>query len=260
MNILPSIYKPQFYPIIQARLSSKRLPKKILLSISTSDPLISILESLIMRIQKIKNINSKPIIAIPNDEGYDLEKFITKNISNIEISKGSNHNVYERFINAAINLEDSDYIIRLTADNPYLDYLQLEKAILFTTNNNFDLVHSKNLPLGMGFEIIKLSTLRSIKNYNLTNAHKEHVTAYFYQNKDKYNISEFKNTFVNKDIRLTVDEQTDLEMIQKTFHYFKNINHIFFTTNDILDLYESQPHFFDHNRHIYQKSNTESEI
>tara|TARA_A100001015_G_C14834546_1_gene649989 strand:- start:33 stop:233 length:201 start_codon:yes stop_codon:yes gene_type:complete len=60
--------------IIQARLGSKRLPKKVLRKINNK----SILEIIFRRLSKSKNANDI-IFAIPNNkENLDLKKFIKK--------------------------------------------------------------------------------------------------------------------------------------------------------------------------------------
>ena len=77
--------------IIQARLTSKRFPKKILKKIKNK----SIVEIIHHRVSKIKKVD-KIIFAIPkNKENIKLEKFL-KN-KKIEYIKGSENNVLDRY-------------------------------------------------------------------------------------------------------------------------------------------------------------------
>ena len=246
-----------FYAIIQARLSSKRLPHKVLLPIDYSNT--SILESVVYRIQKIECLKHNIIVAIPNDEGATLSNFIVSHLPIVSLFLGEQFNVYHRFIEATKHLAHSDFIIRLTADNPFLDYLFLEEAIKIMEDKQYDVLHSQNVPLGMGFEVIQVGILRNIASNYMTNAHKEHVTAYLYENKNDYNIHSYSYSTTRdlSNIRLTVDEPADLKMIQKTFQYFK---HNCFTTCDIETLLNSQPNFFDTNKNVYQKLAIESEV
>jgi spore coat polysaccharide biosynthesis protein SpsF len=103
--------------IIQARMQSTRLPGKILmpLPVGSNVPLLGrIVETL-----KISNTNHSIIVATStNPENNLLETFCKEN--NVACFRGSEDDVLSRFIDIVKNT-DYDLIVRLTADNPFVD-------------------------------------------------------------------------------------------------------------------------------------------
>ena len=93
--------------------------------------------------------------------------------------RGSLNNVYERFIKATKKLKDKDVIVRATADNLFNDghlinlmYREFKKQNL----NYLSLSRKHNAPKGIGLELIKLKTLRSLNKNEISSTDKEHVT------------------------------------------------------------------------------------
>jgi len=257
--------------IIQARLSSQRLPAKVLLPIDNK----TIIEHVNERLQLIKIFNTEIIFAIAKENNTQLEDYLRKN--NITYFSGSNHNVLERFINAIADLNDNDYFVRLTADNPFIDYKSLAKVIEFSLENNTDYSYMKNIPLGTACEVVKVSALRKVSSANnLLHHHKEHVTTYIKDYPSMFNIQSLDYFKLNEQednnksiplllnkkdiqIRLTIDEQRDYLFAQKIYNYFKKQNNIFFTTESIYKLYLKEPDFFNDNLLVKQKSAKEYE-
>ena len=100
--------------IIQARMSSSRLPGKVLMDI-TGRPM---LEHVVVRTMKARSVDGI-VIATTTDPSDDvLEQYcLTKGIS---CWRGSLHDVLDRFYLASVQFS-ADVIIRLTADCPLLD-------------------------------------------------------------------------------------------------------------------------------------------
>ena len=184
---------------------------------------------------------------------------------------GSEYNVLERFYSTLELRKNIQYVIRLTADNPFFDYSQIQKLIANFEKyslNNFDYVYVEGLPLGMGFEWISTIALCKQSRFLLQKHHREHVTTFIKENPNLFRISsipiEYFQLFLKQSssplhykdlkIRLTLDEKTDLKMLQKTYHYFQNKKNYFFTGKDVLQLYFQNPEFYKDNLHIQQKS------
>ena len=249
-----------FVAVVQARFSSKRLPKKIIMSLDEEKGKPVILEHLVERIQKANLFQT--IIAIPEPE-YDLF-FKLSFLKSCRILPGPTYDVLDRFILAVSEFKSDDYLVRITADNPFIDYEVLNKNIGYAKEIKPEYSYPRWLPLGMGYEIIKVSTLRSLMGHDLTNAQKEHVTTFIKENKDSFNIKPFfleeKEYIFSTPVRLTVDVIQDLKMVQTVFQYFQSLNRPFFTARDVFRLRGQSAGFFQKNQNVVQRSASISEV
>src|SRR5574344_1323699 len=110
--------------IIQSRLTSTRLPNKVLMLLGQSQK--TIVEHVYERLSLAKNID-KIVFAIPDTTANDkLALFLTK--KNYEFYRGSEENVLSRFYNCAIKY-GSETIVRATCDNPFVDWILADKMI-----------------------------------------------------------------------------------------------------------------------------------
>ncbi len=242
----------KFIIVIQARLSSKRLPRKVIASLNYELEKPVVLEHLLQRISKVNQID-EVIIAVP-----ETELLIFKNmlfLKNNYLVGGATYDVLSRFIKATQGAHNDDYIIRITADNPFIDYLVLEKNISFVKKEIPDYSYPAWLPLGMSFEICKLDILKNIHKLDLSSFHREHVTTYIKENSERYIIKPMKletskYPFYEK-LRLTIDQPDDLHIARKLYAYFKN-NDEYFSANEVNQLYQKKPKFFSENSHIKQ--------
>ena len=199
-------YKPVI-AIIQARMTSQRLPGKVLMALPFPDgkPLI---EQLILKLRKCKYID-KIIVATPNNENQDK---LIQHLDKIGTSyfQGDEEDVLSRFI-GIIEKYQPKTVIRLTADNPFIDIPLLEKAIDFHIEKNAAYTLTQGLPYGMNMEIIDAVKLTEMAKYNnLSAEEKEHVTSGF--KKHPGMISEIFRPFnsdVYSNIRVTIDTPVD---------------------------------------------------
>ncbi len=100
--------------IIQSRMSSSRLPGKVLMDI-TGRPMI---EHVVVRTMKARSVDGI-VIATTTDPSDDvLEQYCLA--KGIPCWRGSLHDVLDRFYLASVQF-NADVIIRLTADCPLLD-------------------------------------------------------------------------------------------------------------------------------------------
>ena len=243
-----------FIAIVQARLTSRRLPQKVMMPLDEKQKKPAILEHLVDRIHKINMLQT--IIAVPQEEHYFFSGLPF--LRSCNVVSGAIYDVHERITKASRKFQSNDYLIRITADNPFIDHKILAQNIEYVRDSKPEYSYPEWLPLGMGYEIIKISTLRSLARYPLTPAQKEHVTIYIKQNRHLFDIRPF---YLDKTeypfplpVRLTVDEGQDLEMARMTFKHFLGQGKIFFTAKDVIRLQQDQALFFQNNLGIRQKS------
>tara|TARA_B100001063_G_C16668790_1_gene505153 strand:- start:390 stop:1079 length:690 start_codon:yes stop_codon:yes gene_type:complete len=201
--------------IIQARLSSKRFPGKVLHKIGNK----TIIEILIDRLNYVRGFDDIIFVIPNNKKNYKLYKYL-KNIKKIKIFRGSENNVLSRYFNAAKKF-NSDIIVRITADCPLIDPLMLTKIINYFKKNRYDYISNvrpRSFPDGLDIEVFNFKTLKYAFVKSKTKIDKEHVTKFMIRSKkiSKYN---FKNKINFSKIRWTIDFKEDLLFIR---NFLKN--------------------------------------
>jgi spore coat polysaccharide biosynthesis protein SpsF len=198
--------------IIQARLKSTRLPGKILMPMPVTGE-VTIIERIVKSLKKSQLINEIYIATSVNPENDSLEELCQKNA--IKSYRGSEEDVLSRFVNI---LDHKKYktAVRLTADNPVLDYNILDKVIIKHHKTGADYTKTKGLPLGMNFEVFEADSLLKFKAMDLSEDEKEHVTVKF------RNDNSFDTNIINlnqklSDVRLTIDYPEDYLVVSTLF-------------------------------------------
>ena len=200
--------------ITQARISSSRLPKKVLKEIDST----SLLEIHLKRISKSKVLTHK-IVATTNEPGTEIiEDLARKN--GFEVFKGSVDNVLERFYLACKNSKPN-YIVRLTSDCPLIDADLIDELIQKMLILKIDYLSNTlrpTFPDGQDIEIFTFETLQKAYSNSTLKSELEHVTPYIWKNSTEkggklFRSFSFENDKDFSDIRLTVDEELDFELI-----------------------------------------------
>ena len=200
--------------IVQARLNSSRIKNKMLLKLKN----FLLIEWVLIRLKKSKMID-KFILSIPSSNENDILSNIGEKY-NYNIFRGSESNVLSRFYNTSIKYNASN-IVRVCADNPLIDYNEVDNLITFFKNNKCDYAYNhrplKNkYPDGLGAEIVTSKVLKSIYQKAKSLNHKEHIFNYIWDNINNFNIKTFNPP--NKklhypNIKLDIDTHDDFNLL-----------------------------------------------
>jgi len=196
-------------------MGSTRLPGKSMMDLA-GKPLIHIV---IERLLACKNLDLI-ILATSNLPANDSLAFYVSSKLEIPVIRGDDTDVLSRFANAEEKYQ-TDYSVRVTADNPFISFEYIDKLIDFAQSGNLDYCNIDGLPLGLGAEIYKsaklleFSKIRDIEWYC-----REHTTPYFYEHPELYKIHRLRidanATGLTHEIiermRLTIDTDADLEV------------------------------------------------
>ena len=235
--------------IIQARTGSARLPQKMILPFYENEGIFSLL------LKKLTSSFDKNdiILATSLNENNDVLVEIAKH-HGVNYYRGSENDVLQRFIDAAKEF-DAENIIRVCADNPFLDVFYIELLIEKFENFNCDYlsyVTSDGTPsikthYGFWAEAVKLSALEKVRELTDENLYHEHVTNFIYANREIFDVNFFKiipEIDRHKDIRLTIDTQVDFD-IQKEIYARLNSYIPNFTSLNVIDFLEDNPHYLE---------------
>lgn len=232
--------------IIQARMSSERLPGKVLKKLNG----VPMIQCIVSRANKAKRVDD--VIVATSEETSDdlLYDFCVQN--NINVYRGDLDNVLKRYYDCATR-EKADIVIRLTGDNALIDAGILDEAVAVFEKQNVDYLHyCEELPIGMHVEIFSYKALEKAMHEVDNSECKEHVTLYMYKNIDKFRcvIYSDKEMINYSTLRWTIDTPEDYELVSKIYQSFDTP---IFTYQDILDLYESKPELKWINQNIKQR-------
>lgn len=227
--------------IIQARTGSTRLPNKMLLPFFNGR---TILEILIERL--VKSFGNKNIIlATTNNKLDDSLEEVAKQ-KDIICFRGDEQNVLKRFIDCAEKFE-AEGIIRVCADNPFLDIQLMSDLVAFAAEKKYDYVSYKvnNLPAikthyGFFTEYVSLKALKKVAELTTDKLYQEHVTNYIYTNPEGFSIewlSAPESIASNSNVRLTVDTEEDFETCKSIYSELKSD----FCYKNILELINVNP-------------------
>jgi spore coat polysaccharide biosynthesis protein SpsF len=242
---------PNLYIIIQARMTSSRLPGKILLPLGEKP----ILQVMIERLTRLKHPH-KIIIATTNDDSEGpIIDFCKKH--QIDCFKGHPNDVLKRFYDTAKShqLQPNDLVIRLTSDCPFIDPQIIDNMLLFYKNNSYDYVSNainKTYPLGLSAEIFSFKMLCEAHQEAKKPFEREHVTPFMYHTNPKnYKIGSFEDTQNNAHYRLTIDEKDDYLCLQALSNA---LNHrLDFTYEELIHTLNKNPHIAKLNASVNQK-------
>ena len=234
---MEKINKP-FDIFIQARLTSKRLPGKVLKKIGNK----TVIRTLLDRLKSAKLIN-KVVMLIPDNEKNRPLSEMCKSLG-YSVFLGSELNVLDRFYKASL-VHKNERIIRITSDCPFIDVNILnnmtKRFIKVPSLDYLSNTLQPTFPKGYDIEIftreaLKIAWLGAKKQYD-----KEHVTPFIKTN-SHFKKMNYINNIDYSQIRMTLDTPEDLRNlndINKSLKLIKN-----FSLKDVVKLYKKTPKIF----------------
>ncbi len=222
--------------ILQARMSSSRLPGKVMLPINGEPMILRQIE----RIHKAISVN-QIIVATSTDASDDsLAEYLLNR--GVEVYRGSLKNVLSRYLEIEKTSEASA-IIRLTGDCPLVMPELIDAMVREFYTLNVEYLSNTlrtTYPDGMDVEIVKPSALRKLARLKLNTAEKEHVTLGIYLRPSEFTIQNFTSKVDMSGMRWTVDYPEDLHFVRQVFEHFKG-REASFGLEDVMDLLTKNP-------------------
>ncbi len=213
--------------IVQARMGSSRLPGKMGREFYDGNTLLEIvIKRILLASEKLP-----VVIATTKSKKDDYIANTSKKLG-VSVFRGSEEDVMSRFIRAAMEYQ-IDTIIRICADNPFIQPKYIRQLINYNKDLTADYVGfrlNKKQPgiqthLGFFPEWVSLKALKGIHDSNLESKYKEHVTNYFYSSENnRFSVKWIDLNYpqdVLEQTRLTIDVDSDFEITNKLYRYFK---------------------------------------
>ncbi len=237
--------------IIQARAASTRLPEKALMKLAG----MTMIEHVIERAKLIEGVD-RVILATGEGSANDVLADIADS-RGIYSFRGSENDVLSRF-HSAVKNDDFGYIIRITGDNPFTDYISASRALSLAIEESADHCTVKDIPLGTGVEVVSRSALERCFIEGIEAHHREHVTPYIKENPGLFKIIKYSSNLKNPfpDLRLTVDTDTDAKLAKAV--YDNVYSGTPFTLEEVIEYITANPELALINSEVKQRPMTHS--
>jgi glutamate-1-semialdehyde 2,1-aminomutase len=229
--------------IVQARMNSSRLPNKVMKEICGS-PMIQIL---LNRLAKASEVNQIVVATGSDHLNESLIRFV--NSIGFLCEQGSDSDVLSRYVKVALQYE-AEIIVRITGDCPLVDPNLVDELIQIFKARKVDYLcnnYPPTLPDGLDIEIFSLTALLRVNQQAADLFDREHVTPYF-RKSSEFIIDTIKHPMDLSELRWTVDEAADLEVIRNIFEQF--YPRIDFGWQEVFKLYQDRPNLFNINNYI----------
>jgi spore coat polysaccharide biosynthesis protein SpsF len=266
--------KPRVVAIIQGRMSSSRLPGKILADIA-GQPM---LQRVFIRTSRAATV-TETIFATTTDPSDDPVAEYCE-FSGIPFTRGSLYDVLDRYYQTAKQAKVF-VVVRVTADCPIIDPALIDDVVntvlsgLYSADGTqFDFACNRlpppwhrTYPIGLDVEACTFPVLEQAWVEAKEPQHREHVMPYFYEGVELSAVSRqlsegisprgFRIALLNHatdfgDYRWTVDTPEDLEFIRQVYNHFDGRDD--FTWKEVLDLVHNEPQLMQINANVKHKT------
>ncbi|MBZ0104044.1 MAG: glycosyltransferase family protein [Sulfuricella denitrificans] len=236
--------------IVQARMTSTRLPGKILKPV-LGKPL---LEYQLERIRRSELANDIVIATTTNKTDQPIVDWCNR--CGVTCFRGPEHDVLARYHGAAA-LCHADTVVRVTSDCPLIDPAVIDKVIDYYLTHTAECDYASNClertyPRGMDVEVFSRRALDEAHSEARDALEREHVTPFIYGHPERYRLANITYPENQGHHRWTVDTQEDFELVGKILSSLYPDNPLF-TLEDALELLRQHPDWASINAHIEQK-------
>jgi len=198
--------------ILQARMGSRRLPGKSLMTLAGR----TLLEHCIARLEAA----DLPIVVATTDRPEDDVIDAAARRNGALVFRGSSDDVLRRYIDAARTFEIGT-VIRATADNPLVDPDGPRRVLELAENVRADHVVECGLPVGAAVEAVTLSALERAQALATDPYDREHVTSLVRRDVRFQSLRAMApRTLRRPGLRLTVDTQDDFDFVARLLEGF----------------------------------------
>jgi len=234
--------------VIQARIGSTRLPGKVLKPLAGA----SMLRRIIDRAAKASRPD-RLIVAVPYDSS-NAPAPEDADSAGTDIVRGREDDVLARYVQV-IERFGLDAVVRLTADNPFVEGEVIDDMVDEFLAGELDYLHNargSGFPLGTTVEVADAGALLEAFAQSDRKSDHEHVTPYLYRSNREFRTGAFERDEPVEDVRLTVDTSEDYQLA--TWIYEKLSGEEAFGLEEILGLRARHPEKFEINSAVEQKT------
>jgi spore coat polysaccharide biosynthesis protein SpsF len=236
--------------IVEARMSSTRLPGKVLMPAAGK----ALLEHLVERLSRAKSLD-EIVVATPSNHVDDPVVELAERLD-VGCFRGSEDDVLSRVLGAAQAFR-ADVIAEITGDCPLIDPAIVELCVKRYFDAGVDYVSNvlePSYPTGMATQVFSANTLKDVDRLTHDPSDREHVSLYIYSHPEKYKLLNLSAPpqHTRPKVRLTLDTAEDYRVIKAIFQALYPVNRGF-GLDDILAFLDAHPEIAAINADVQQK-------
>jgi spore coat polysaccharide biosynthesis protein SpsF len=201
--------------ILQARMSSTRLPGKVLAPV-LGEPMIG---RQLERLARAKRLD-RVVVATSTDPSDDpLAAWCEAQGQGV--FRGALGDVLDRFHGAMATVPQADTIVRLTADCPLADPQVIDAVIGHHLSTGADYTSNtpavRTFPHGLDAEVMRREALEIAWREATAPYEREHVTPFIYRHPERFRIESLSRAPSLAQLRWTVDFPEDLAFVRGVY-------------------------------------------
>lgn len=199
--------------ILQARTSSTRLPRKVLLPV-LGEPMLARQVERVLCARRLDRV----VLATSDHPDDDPLDALARRIG-IDCHRGSLDDVLDRFHGAAMPY-GPEHVVRLTGDCPLADPAVIDACIDLHLREGFDYTSNclpATFPDGLDVEVMRASALDAAWKEADRPVEREHVTYFIHQRPRRFRLGNLSNETDESALRWTVDEPEDHAFVTAVF-------------------------------------------
>ena len=201
--------------ILQARMTSSRLPGKVLADV-LGEPMIF---RQIERLSRATRIDR--LVVATSIDGSDDALAEACAARGVSVFRGSLDDVLDRFAGALDLFPEADTVIRVTADCPLADWTVVDEVIAHLEATGADYTSNtpatRTYPHGLDVEVMRRGALLGAWRDGRDPYEREHVTPYIYRRPETYRLEFVSRAPSLAHLRWTVDYPADLEFVRDVY-------------------------------------------
>ena len=224
--------------ILQARMSSRRLPGKVLADLEGAPMIMRQIE----RLRRAPSLGK--IIVATSVEASDDPLVAWLDSASVPVHRGALDDVLGRFAEALNRFGPAKTVVRLTADCPLADPEVIEATLALHRSSGADYASStaagRTFAKGLDVEVMTADCLLTAAAEATEAYDREHVTPFIYNHPQRFSVAGLTQAADEGDVRWTVDLPEDLEFVRAVYAALYRDTPAF-TSEDIRDLVSRRP-------------------
>lgn len=224
--------------ILQARMSSTRLPGKVLRPLCGSPMLLRQIE----RVRRSARID-RLVVATSDDKTDDVLSDVLEG-AGVQVSRGALDDVLGRYVGALQAKGPAEHVVRLTGDCPLADWRVIDAVIDRHLKTGVDYTANtwgrRTFPKGLDVDIVKSGVLIDAAARASDPYEREHVLPHIYRHPERYSLQGYDQAAQEGELRWTVDLPADFEFVTAVYEALYPADEAF-TSEDVRRFLTGRP-------------------
>ena len=235
---------------IEARMTSSRLPGKVLLEYCEKTNL----QHMVERLKRSRYVDDVVIATTVNETDSPIVELCKKIDCNY--SRGSEEDVLLRVLEAAKSAK-ADVIVEITGDCPMIDWRHVDFLVEKYEDEGVDYcanIIKRSFPRGFDTQVFSVAALDKVNHLTKSPIDHEHVSLYMYTHRELFSLSnwEAQGLLNHPEIEVTLDMKEDYELIREIYEklYPQNPD---FSAEDVINCILEDPGLYKRSQGGHRK-------